>query len=52
MEKVVYALWRDPRMDAASSRPRVREEIAPCVVERAALDVMPTSQYVLKPVGQ
>ncbi len=40
MEKVVYALWRDPRMDAASFCRRVREEIGPRLVEGGARGVV------------
>lgn len=40
MEKLVYALWRDPRHESASFCDRIRNEIAPQLVERGALGVV------------
>lgn len=36
MQKLVYALWRDPRTDAAIFHRRIREEIGPALVELGA----------------
>lgn len=36
MQKLVYALWRDPRMDSATFCRRVREEVGAGLVELGA----------------
>lgn len=40
MEKIVHALWRDPREDPAGFCRRVREDVGPLLVERGALGVV------------
>ncbi|MCK0508143.1 EthD domain-containing protein [Aromatoleum anaerobium] len=37
MEKVIYVLWRDPRVELAEFGERLRRELAPKFVERGAL---------------
>ena len=39
MEKVIYLLWRDPRASRAEFDQRLRDDLAPRLVELGALGV-------------